>query len=69
MGVMTRARSRKHAPGLADMPTSIWAQFQEHMQLKEWVRAAGTCKTSWAVQYNELMIFTRYSLSVPGTAY
>ncbi len=68
MRVMKRVKGEPDAPGLADIPTSIWAHFRERMGLREWVRVAGTCKASWAVHYNEIMTFSHYSLDVSGIA-
>ena len=68
MHVMKRAKRVPNAPELAYIPTSIWALLCEHMELRAWVRVAGTCKASWAVQYNEIMSFGHYSLDVSGRA-
>ena len=54
MHVKASARGGANAPGLADLPSIIWPVIQEHMELKDWVRAAGTCKASWAVQLKAL---------------
>ena len=54
MHVKQSARWGFSGPGLADLPIIIWPLIQEHMKLKDWVRAAGTCKASWAVQLKAL---------------
>ncbi len=56
MHVMKSARwgARAPRPQAADLPTSIWSDIQEHMELMDWVRAAGTCKASWAVHLKAL---------------
>lgn len=54
MHVTATAGGGPSAPWLADLPTSVWSSVQEHMELKDWVRAAGTCKASWAVHLRAL---------------
>ncbi|CAL5222369.1 g4723 [Coccomyxa viridis] len=68
MGIVTTSKKRTCPPGLADMPNSIWSHFQEHMDLKEWVRVAGTCKVSWNALLTDLMA-SIFDLDVPGWQY
>ncbi len=49
-------RRRKAPPCSVDLPEPVWAAIASHMALKDWAKAAGTCKRSIGVQLHTVNI-------------